>query len=116
MTESAVTYHPETIPAFKGIPTIECLPPRLSMTDLIKDLTKNRPEYHESDRMKSPEDRGMLTQILLRLYQPGKLLLHMKTSCIASFRLPVSCFLRLPMTPARIMTVCIGSMPAGIRF
>ncbi len=70
MTESAVTYHPETIPAFKGIPTIECLPPRLSMTDLIKDLTKDRPEYHESDRMKSPEDRGMLTQILLRLYQP----------------------------------------------
>lgn len=70
MTESAVTYHPETIPAFKGIPTIECLPPRLSMTDLIKDLTKDRPEHHESDRMKSPEDRGMLTQILLRLYQP----------------------------------------------
>ena len=70
MTESAITYHPETIPAFKGIPTIECLPPRLSMTDLIKDLTKHRPEYHESDRLKSPEDRGMLTQILLRLYQP----------------------------------------------
>ena len=70
MTESAVVYHPETIPAFQGIPTIECLPPRLSMTDLIKDLTKDRPEHHESDRMKSPEDRGMLTQILLRLYQP----------------------------------------------
>ncbi len=70
MTESAVTYHPETIPAFKGIPTIECLPPRVSTTEIIRELANCRPEYHESDRTRSPEDRGMLVQNLLRLYQP----------------------------------------------
>ena len=69
MTVSAVQYYPETIPAFQGIPTIECLPPRVKTTEVIKELAV-RPEYHESDRNGSPEDRGMLVQNLLRLYQP----------------------------------------------
>ena len=70
MTGSAIQYHPETIPAFKGIPTIECLPPRVSTTEIIKELADCRPDYHETDRDRSPEDRGMLVQNLLRLYQP----------------------------------------------
>ena len=70
MTGSAIQYHPETIPASKGIPTIECLPPRVSTTEIIKELADCRPDYHETDRDRSPEDRGMLVQNLLRLYQP----------------------------------------------
>lgn len=69
MTGSVVTYHPETIPAFKGNPCIECLPPRVKTTEIIPILA-NRPEYSPADRNGSPEDRGMLTQTLLRLYQP----------------------------------------------
>ena len=69
MTESAVTYHPETISAFKGNPCIECLPPRVKTTEVISELAC-RPEYKPSDRAASPEDRGMLVQNLLRLYQP----------------------------------------------
>lgn len=69
MSDSAIQYHPETIPAFKGIPTIECLPPRVETSEVIKKLA-DRPDYSEEDRNSSPEDRGMLVQNLLRLYQP----------------------------------------------
>lgn len=69
MSCSALQYHPETIPAFKGNPVIECLPPRVKTTEVIKELA-DRPDYSESDRDRSPEDRGMLVQNLLRLYQP----------------------------------------------
>ncbi|MBR3431887.1 MAG: ATP-binding protein [Clostridia bacterium] len=69
MSCSAVQYHPETIPAFKGNPIIECLPPRVEMSEIIKELA-DRPDYSEEDRTGSPEDRGMLVQNLLRLYQP----------------------------------------------
>ena len=69
MTGQAVQYYPETIPAFKGNPIIECLRPRVRTTEIIKELAV-RPEYKPTDRDGSPEDRGMLTQTLLRLYQP----------------------------------------------
>ena len=69
MSDSIVQYHSETIHAFKGIPTIECLPPRVKTSEVIKELA-DRPDYSEEDRNGSPEDRGMLVQNLLRLYQP----------------------------------------------
>ena len=69
MKGSVVQYYPETIPAFKGNPIIECLRPRVRTTEIIRELAV-RPEYHPTDRDGSPEDRGMLTQTLLRLYQP----------------------------------------------
>ena len=69
MSDSVVQYHPETFPAFKGIPTIECLPPRVKTSEVIKELA-DRPDYSEEDRNGSPEDRGMFVQNLLRLYQP----------------------------------------------
>lgn len=69
MTGSTVTYHPETIPAFKGNPCIECLPTRVKTSEVISKLAY-RPEYDPKVREDSPEDRGMMTQILLRLFQP----------------------------------------------
>jgi len=62
MTGQAVQYYPETIPAFKGNPIIECLRPRVRTTEIIKELAV-RPEYKPTDRDGSPEDRGMLTQM-----------------------------------------------------
>ena len=65
----SVTYYPETIPAFKGVPTIECLPPRVKISEVIPKLAF-RPEYDPKVRNESPEDRGMMTQTILQLYQP----------------------------------------------
>ena len=69
MTLKAIQYHPETIDQFKGNPLIEALPPRVSTSEAIRQITY-RPPYDEKHRFDSPEDRGMLVQTLLRLYQP----------------------------------------------
>ncbi len=69
MLRVPATYHPETIPFYQGNPLIEALPKRVSEKEIIKQL-KNRPFYSEEQRLASMEDRGMLVQIVLRLFQP----------------------------------------------
>ena len=69
MTIKTAVYHPETIPAFQGKPFIEALTPRGPIEEIAAQLQK-RPPYHDSDRLLPAEDRGMLVQILLRLFQP----------------------------------------------
>ena len=54
---------------FQGNPLIESLPPRVEEDEIIKQL-QHRPPYSEDQRLASREDRGMLVQILLRLFQP----------------------------------------------
>lgn len=71
MTTDSIQYCPETIRQFQGNPLIEALPPRLSIPEIIRQLQrKGCPEYKETDRNGSSEDRGMLVQTLLRFYQP----------------------------------------------
>ena len=69
MLHCTATYHQETIRAFQGNPLIESLPPRVSEDEIIKQL-QHRPPYSEDQRLASREDRGMLVQTLLRLFQP----------------------------------------------
>lgn len=69
MTLKAIKYHPETIGQFRGNPLIEVLPRRISTAEVIRELTC-RPVFSEKDRSASAEDRGMLVQTLLRIYQP----------------------------------------------
>lgn len=69
MTRKAIQYHSETIDAFKDNPLIEALPARITTAEVIRRLTY-RPPFSEKDRMASTEDRGMMVQTLLRIYQP----------------------------------------------
>lgn len=71
MTYQSVLYNPETLEMFKGNPLIEVLPPRADTTEIIRRLTHREPYEEEEVRNKSPEDRGMLVQTLMRLYQPA---------------------------------------------
>lgn len=69
MTQRILQYHPESIEQFKNNPLIEALPPRISTAETIRELTC-RPPFSDSEREASPEDRGMMVQTLLRIYQP----------------------------------------------
>ena len=69
MKPQIVQYTPETIEQFKGNPLIEALPPRINTAEVIRKLTF-RPPFSENDREASAEDRGMMVQTLLRIYQP----------------------------------------------
>lgn len=69
MLRAPATYHPETIEQFQGNPFIEALAPRVKEDEVIRQL-QHRPKYFEHQRMAPVEDRGMLVQILSRLFQP----------------------------------------------
>ena len=69
MLRCVASYHQETISMFTGNPLIEALPPRVAEDEIIKQL-QHRPPYSDDQRLASREDRGMLVQILLRLFQP----------------------------------------------
>ena len=69
MKPQIVQYTPETIEQFKGNPLIEALPTRINTAEVIRKLTF-RPPFSENDREASAEDRGMMVQTLLRIYQP----------------------------------------------
>ena len=72
MTGSAIQYHPETIPAFKGNPIIECLRPRVRTTEIIKELADEKEGYIKTNNLERAKLIDEQAEII-KVYLPKQL-------------------------------------------